>query len=703
MRFFYLLVLLWTAPICALAEVSAILIGVSDYDNSTGIADLKGPKNDVVLLRDVLSRRGVTDITILADGVDGATVPTRDAILATLADKSETVGVGDFVYIHYSGHGTQQKDLNGDETDGLDEVLLPADTAQAERGTGLIPNAIVDDEIGAALDRIRATGANVWLVLDSCHSGSGLRAAGVDFADRFVDPAVLGVDVTPGVTRGEAVSEADLPQRAGGMMAFYAAQSSELAREVRLTDDAFYGLFTSKLAARLDGGGGQSFRQLFQATLRDMNDSSVPGAARMQTPLWSGDLIDAAVFGDASTAGLRRFEVRGDEILAGLVHGLADGTLVGLVENANDPADAIISYAQMELTDATGAFLHPVGGGCQPMSSSLCEKEGIIPKAAKFAQVVARPIDLVVSFASPVDVASGAPLADDHPAAAALNAAIDTSPEAVVISRDTFDVDVAWDGEALWFGPRAKLQSKLIGRRWGLNDGGLDTVITQIAKAETLDRLLTSLSGDGSILNPSPVEVTGRLTLVAKDDLLPDGTNVSPARECRAAMGRRDPAAETTLIDAVELKQCDAVDFIAQGTVPGARDVNRIHIDAKYCIHNEYARVVDTAAPTQLGGGMILCSNCPGGYSAGDERLIVVVSEAAANSPALVLTGLIENCVEEGATRSARSGAVKTFLGSLSQGRATRGNLGAIGLSNIWVDRYRWTVLPKEIALQDTD
>lgn len=33
----------------------------------------------------------------------------------------------DSLFLHYSGHGGQTKDLNGDEVDGLDEVIFPVD------------------------------------------------------------------------------------------------------------------------------------------------------------------------------------------------------------------------------------------------------------------------------------------------------------------------------------------------------------------------------------------------------------------------------------------------------------------------------------------------------------------------------------------------------------------------------------------------
>jgi hypothetical protein len=45
----------------------------------------------------------------------------------------------DSLFFHYSGHGSQVRDSNGDEADGYDEVIFPLDYAQT--GT------IIDDEL----------------------------------------------------------------------------------------------------------------------------------------------------------------------------------------------------------------------------------------------------------------------------------------------------------------------------------------------------------------------------------------------------------------------------------------------------------------------------------------------------------------------------------------------------------------------------
>lgn len=69
------------------------------------------------------------------------------------------------VVISYSGHGSQQKDLNGDELDGLDEGICPSDV----RTVGMI----IDDELLDIIMQFNPK-TTVYAVFDSCHSGSVL-------------------------------------------------------------------------------------------------------------------------------------------------------------------------------------------------------------------------------------------------------------------------------------------------------------------------------------------------------------------------------------------------------------------------------------------------------------------------------------------------------------------------------------------------
>ena len=492
-------------------------------------------------------------------------------------------------------------------------------------------------------------------------------------------------------------------------MAFFAARSDEVAREVNLTpgaqgDAGWYGLFSARLAARIADSDGLSYRQLFQAVMADMNDTALPGGGPLQTPSWEGGLIDAAVLGGRSTSGVRQFAVRGDEISAGLVQGFGAGTLFALVADAAAPAEAPLAYAQIEEVEATRAYLRPVQADCLPKSEDLCPKNGELPQTARFARLVARPVDVALRLASPLDLSSGLPLPPDDPAAQALTSAVAALNAAgqvpVVIDKAGAQVQVVSDQGRLWFGRRAAIGAVPGGLSWAPGDTeDLTTLLTRMAAAERLAAMLTAAAGEGSMLNPSPVMLNTELVQSRLADLDRPGQGGNPARECRRALASAQPANDFDLASAPELKQCDALNFAVQGEVQGARDVNRVHIDSQYCVHAAHTRVEDTARPTALGAPMVICSDCPDGAASGDERLFVIVTEAATNSDQLNLEGLVETC-DAAPTRGAASATALDFLTKLGTRPDTRGAFGGLSLSGVWVSAYSWQVLPKVLAFE---
>jgi hypothetical protein len=66
------------------------------------------------------------------------------------------------IWIHYSGHGTQIVDANGDEQYGYDDAIVPVDF----QTRGLI----TDDDLYSILQTFKC---RTFVVLDSCHSGTG--------------------------------------------------------------------------------------------------------------------------------------------------------------------------------------------------------------------------------------------------------------------------------------------------------------------------------------------------------------------------------------------------------------------------------------------------------------------------------------------------------------------------------------------------
>lgn len=55
----------------------------------------------------------------------------RQATKAAIVDAFKSLAIqskyGDVVYVHFSGHGQQMKDVHNDEKDGLDECWIPYD------------------------------------------------------------------------------------------------------------------------------------------------------------------------------------------------------------------------------------------------------------------------------------------------------------------------------------------------------------------------------------------------------------------------------------------------------------------------------------------------------------------------------------------------------------------------------------------------
>ena len=147
----------------------ALLIGIDRYRY---VSPLIGTVNDARAMKDyVSSHLGFSDrdVRLLLDGE-----ATRDNILRAIAEwLIEGTRQGDNVFLYYSGHGFQQRDDNGDETDGLDETLVPVDVTVD--GNGVPRGMITDDEMAALLAQL--PGRRVQVVIDACHSGTSDRLA----------------------------------------------------------------------------------------------------------------------------------------------------------------------------------------------------------------------------------------------------------------------------------------------------------------------------------------------------------------------------------------------------------------------------------------------------------------------------------------------------------------------------------------------
>ena len=141
----------------------ALLIGINYYD--TPSAALNGCVNDVVNMRNMLIDAygyDAANITVLRDdAINAVDKPTAANIVSRLASIISQSASLQEIWIHYSGHGSQIRDTNGDETDKLDEVIVPADFSRS----GLI----TDDMI---FNIVKQSRCPTVLLFDSCNSGT---------------------------------------------------------------------------------------------------------------------------------------------------------------------------------------------------------------------------------------------------------------------------------------------------------------------------------------------------------------------------------------------------------------------------------------------------------------------------------------------------------------------------------------------------
>jgi hypothetical protein len=93
---------------------------------------------------------------------DKARLPTRANMLYYLSQMVALSTSADTLWVHYSGHGTQVRDTNGDEADKLDECIVPCDYNKA--------GVITDDDLFAIVKNAKC---QMVICLDSCYSGTG--------------------------------------------------------------------------------------------------------------------------------------------------------------------------------------------------------------------------------------------------------------------------------------------------------------------------------------------------------------------------------------------------------------------------------------------------------------------------------------------------------------------------------------------------
>ena len=710
MRFLKLLRNLCCCVICsalmnwAWAENHALLIGVSGYPSLDNSLHLEGPVNDVQLMRNLLKTTGFSEsrIRVLADNVpDVAGLPTRAAIFGELKGIASRVQKGDFVYLQFGGHGTQQPTRPGKavtEPDGLDELFLPLDVGKWDGGVGSVQNALIDEELGNAISSIRARGAFVWAIFDSCHSGNVTRGGGDGVRERKASPLMLGI---PQQALDEAVVQAHLASiktrggngpvsskagalgdggskdGMGGFVYFYAAQSNETAPEMRLPEGAVdrkpFGVFTFTLAQVIAANPNISYRQAGERILQLYAAKNL----RSPTPLFEGSGLDARLFGQKPGEIVRQWSVVPKEgyfeIAAGALQQFGEGAIFAVFPNAAAKDSDVIAFLVAKKVGVVNSQLAAIEMNGKPvLTAASLSRDATV-------RIVAPSLSRSLRVGQPVDKPHGnvAKVLEKIQAASAEGLKI-----AWVDSSEDADIRLVVDENRLWLLPpdgfwikSGEARSPSIGLDKSVDElmRALSETLQKVAKVSNLMRLSGQmLSGRIGANLEMRVEVIRARTGVK--EVIPTGTipSVGAGDKMRFVIkNSHSQPLDLTVLGVDSLYGISAL-------YPIANEVNRLNPHDVVTIPGE------NEAPIELDG-----------KTEGQESIMLVAVEARAASPTSDLRFL-----EQAGLIQERGGAGETTIESLfadasDGGHRSRGPVRGTALDSTTIKLFSYRAVAK--------
>ncbi|RYG02119.1 MAG: hypothetical protein EOO02_11245 [Chitinophagaceae bacterium] len=197
---------------------------------------------------------------------DHSNRPDVKNVLGFLDYSIRELNEGDNLIITYSGHGGILQDKNYDEDDFQDETWC------------LYDRQLLDDELFARFSRFKA-GVNIFVISDSCHSGSVTKGEAIVTEDprakRFVPREQLfetfqaNRDIYEPLMRMPLVRNEDI---AAAVLQLGACQDDEYAME-----DGSNGLFTKTIMKILERNGDiGSYQELLVRSKRALNGIQKP-------------------------------------------------------------------------------------------------------------------------------------------------------------------------------------------------------------------------------------------------------------------------------------------------------------------------------------------------------------------------------------------------------------------------------------------
>ncbi len=276
----------------------ALIFAIGNYPEDSGWPVISSTRDDS-LIQKALENQKFQDIKVVED--KDATISGIKNSLNNLISRSQP---GDIVVIHFSSHGEQVEDLDGNKPDGLEESIVSYEAKQPPYGTEptkeevlkLREGYFLDNIFGIYVDRLRAKlgkKGDVVIFLDLCYAGTGTRGIA---KIRGGKPPL----VSPGFyLQKHQVTDANkpvLPLPDESTMASYVVIGASQANEAdgETFDDSKRSIgplsyAISKVFSTLDSG--MTYRSLF-ARIQSVMNQKLP----QQHPVLSGNGQDRKLF-----------------------------------------------------------------------------------------------------------------------------------------------------------------------------------------------------------------------------------------------------------------------------------------------------------------------------------------------------------------------------------------------------------------------
>lgn len=316
----------------------ALIVGISDYPAYTDWEDLHS-FNDVNLLTSVLRVEGFDSINIAIIKDDQA---TKSGIMSAIEKFKNSLNSGDIALFHFSGHGQQKTDSNGDEIDGLDECIVSFDSPKKyKKGIYSGENLITDDELGIAIYDWRnklGKAGQLIVTIDACHSGSATRgmsnltARGTELKMMEREDIKHNVDskLEREINQTESNEQVHSGDKLASLIAFFGSAQHQLNYEFDDENGDSRGVLSYTFAKGIQNlKRGESYRDLFEYIKFEMNKISPS-----QEPQAEGDLDVEVFFGNIvdrkDEIQVKGYNENGNLVLyAGTLQGLYSGTKLG--------------------------------------------------------------------------------------------------------------------------------------------------------------------------------------------------------------------------------------------------------------------------------------------------------------------------------------------------------------------------------------